>query len=113
MAAFTPVNTPGAYATAGQNTTPVASSAGADTFVMGSADILIAENSGASAHTVTVSSVVDPFNRTQDITAHSVPAGQWGIFGPFKPTGWRQSSGNLNIASNHAEIKWVILRIVF
>jgi hypothetical protein len=51
---------------------------------------VIAHNTGAGARTVTFTSSADPtFNRTGDITAYSLGAGEISRpFGPFKASGW-------------------------
>ena len=54
---------------------------------------------GAGVETITISSVVDQFNRTGDITAYSVGIGEYAWFGPFKPSGWNQSGTSLLYAA--------------
>ncbi len=51
-------------------------------------------NTDTIAHTVTLHTVVDAQNRTGDITAYSIPAGEVHKFGPFtsSPAGWVQTS---------------------
>ena len=58
-------------------------------------EILLVRNDTGGALTVTISSVVDKYNRTGDITAYSIAAGLYAWFGPFKPSGWNQSGTNL------------------
>lgn len=50
--------------------------------------LVIARNTDSGAHTITISSVTDTFNRTGDITAYSIAAGKVARFGPFKSAGW-------------------------
>lgn len=52
---------------------------------------VIAHNTDSSAHTITITSVADQFNRTGDIAAYSIAAGKVAHFGPFKTVGWGHS----------------------
>lgn len=72
-------------------------------------EIILAQNSGAGARTITVTSVANGQNRTGDITSYSIGAGQFAAF-KVAIEGWRQSDGNVYIEAEHAEVKWVILR---
>jgi hypothetical protein len=56
-----------------------------------SKDMLVAHNTDSGAHDVTVTSVVDSFNRPGDLVK-SVAAGEIAVFGPFKSAGWKQAS---------------------
>jgi hypothetical protein len=67
-------------------------------------------NSGSTARTVTFDSAVDAFNRTGDITAYSLGAGEIGMFGPFKTAGW-VNAGNLNFDVSHAEMKIAVITL--
>lgn len=72
--------------------------------------ILIAHNTGVSTRTVTVTSVAAPgTNRTGDISAYSLGAGEYAAFGPFERDGWMQTDGNIYFEASHADIKWGIL----
>jgi hypothetical protein len=55
---------------------------------------LLVYNTDTVGHTVTIHSVVDAQNRSGDITAYNVPAGEIHKFGPFtsSPVGWTQTS---------------------
>jgi len=74
-------------------------------------DLVIARNSGATEHTVTITSVNDPYGRTKNITAYALQAGEIAIFGPLKLTGWVQSTGKILVSANHAEIKFGIVQL--
>lgn len=76
----------------------------------GSRQVLLAFNSGVTPHTVTISSAVDVQNRTGDITAYSVGAGELMAF-LLKSTGWRQSDGKLYFEADHAEVKFAVINI--
>jgi len=80
-------------------------------FVMNEKDILIAYNPDSSAHTVTISSVVDPYNRTGNITSYSIGAGEHAVFPQFKKDGWAQSDGKLYFATDNALVQFAVLRL--
>lgn len=63
---------------------------------------------GAVARTVTISSVVDTFNRTGDITNYSAPAVNV-IGGMIVDRGWMQSDGNLYYEANNAAVKFAVI----
>ena len=64
-------------------------------FVNTGREILLVRNDSGGALTITISSVVDEYNRTGDITTYSVGNGLYAWFGPFKPSGWNQAGTNL------------------
>lgn len=67
-------------------------------------DLVIAHNTGLSARTITVTSTTDPFGRTGDITAYSLGAGEYAVFGPFCLTGWLETDGYVWLEANNAEV---------
>jgi hypothetical protein len=71
---------------------------------------VLCRNVGASPRTITFTSVADTLNRTGDITAYSVGAGEAAIFGPFKTVGWAHT-GVLWIDGAHAELELAILTL--
>jgi len=77
--------------------------------------LVIAINTGITGRTVTISSKVDPFNRTGDITAYAVAIGA--LAAPIasawiiERTGFYQSDGMLYLEANHAEIKFAAIAI--
>jgi hypothetical protein len=75
------------------------------------AEIIIAHNTGGEAHTITISSVVDNLGRDGDISAYSLGAGEYAVFGPFGTEGWLQSTGKLHFEANHAEIKFGVVKL--
>lgn len=81
-----------------------------DTVLVNSKTAIIAYNSGAGAHTITVTSAPDSFDRTGDISAYSLGAGELAFFGPFKTAGWGYS-GRLRFEANHAEILFVVVTL--
>ena len=75
-------------------------------------EMIIARNVGGGPFTVTVNSVNDPFNRTNDITAYSIGAGEFAIFGPFDRTGWKQAgSAFVFFQADNVAIEFAVIRI--
>jgi hypothetical protein len=62
--------------------------------------VVLAMNTDESAHTITIHSVADQFNRVGDIAAYSVDPGKVARFGPFKTSGWAASAKLLIDVSN-------------
>lgn len=73
--------------------------------------LLIAHNTGGSPYTITVSSVVDALGRTGDISAYSLGAGEYAVFGPFELEGWLQTTGYLNFEAENAAVKFGVVRL--
>lgn len=75
-------------------------------------ELIIAQNSGATPRTVTVSSVADRYGRVGDKpSAYSLGAAEFAVFGPYPVDGWRQANGNLNFSGSHAEVKFAVIRL--
>ena len=74
-------------------------------------DLIVAWNSGASQHTITLTSVTYPPGRSGTITAETIEAGVIKIFGPMKAEGWMQSDGKIYIEANHVEVKFGIIKL--
>ncbi len=68
-------------------------------------DLIVAHNTGVGAVTLTITSVVDTYNRTGDITAYSIGAGEFAVFGPLKSTGWIQTDGKVYLEASSADLK--------
>lgn len=73
-------------------------------------DLIIAHNTGASARTITITSVVDEKKRTGDVSAYSIAAGGIALFRITKP-GWMQTDGKIYIEANNAEVKWAVVQL--
>ena len=73
-------------------------------------DLVIAHNTGASDHTVTITSVADAHNRSGTITGATVAAGTIRCFRVKNREGW-ESSGYFLFSANHAEVKFSIIRL--
>ena len=80
-----------------------------DTLLTGK-EMIVARNVDGSPHTVTINSVNDPFNRTKDITAYSLGAGEFAIFGPFDTVGWR-TGGKINFEGDNVNIEFAVVRL--
>lgn len=79
-------------------------------FVATGNDLVVAHNTGGSAYTVTVTSVEDPVTgRTGDVSAYSVGAGEYAVFGPFSMYGWVQSDGFIYLEASNASVKFGVV----
>jgi len=75
-------------------------------------EILLVHNSDAvNPYTFTVTSVVDKWNRTGDITAYSLAATEIASWGPVELAGWRQADGYIYLQGSNAAILFSVLRI--
>jgi hypothetical protein len=103
-------NAPGAYASATQLVTMTAADvANGNQFPFSNKDLLIIQNTGAGAHTVTITSIADDQGRLGSITAENINAGEIKVFGPMKSAGWQQTDGYIYLSANHAEVKFGII----
>lgn len=92
-------------------TLTAADTASKNQFAASGNDLIIAQNTGAGAHTVTITSVPNQKNRTGDITAYSIGAGEIAVIGPLKNLGWTQTDRNIYLEANHAEVKFGIVTL--
>lgn len=111
MATLTKVVGPMPYPSALVVATMTASTPAGDVVKLGGQDILIVRNSGVGARTVTITSQLDEHGRLGHITAQSLAAGAIAVFGPIPLAGWADASGNLNLASEHAEITYCVMTL--
>ena len=79
-------------------------------FVPSGDDLVIVHNTGASPYTVTFTSMADDKNRTGDISAYSVGAGEIAAF-RFKKPGWMQSDGRVYMEASNAAMKYAVLQL--
>lgn len=101
----------GSYsANAADLTMTAADVANGNQFTFEGKDLVIAYNSDASAHTVTISSVADPYGRTGDIS-YSLGAGEYAVFGPFEASGWLQSDGKIYLSADDASVKFGVVKL--
>ncbi len=73
-------------------------------------DLVVMQNSGASPYTVTITSAVDPQNRTGDVTTYSLAAGDVCVF-LVKTTGWVQADGYVYLEANNASVKFGVVAL--
>src|SRR3954469_23863063 len=106
MANPVPVTIPSRLATAGVAFIPVAATTTAQNIPWTQGSILIAYNSGAGSHTVTI--VNNPHNsrNTNTITAESIAAGAYRVY-PRLP---RQDGDVLVVTGNHAEVLFAVIK---
>lgn len=110
--ALTKTIPPGGYAGAGETLTETAAdTSNKNEFTCTGNDLIIAHNTGGSAYTVTINSVDDKYNRSEDITAESIAAGAIHIFGPFPYHGWQQSDGVIHLEASNAAVKFAIVQL--
>lgn len=108
----TPVVAPGKFPTAGAAFTWTAAvPANKEEFILTGRELLLARNVGASPHTITITSVQDPFNRSGNITAESIAVSEFKMYGPVDITGWQQPDGNLYFEADNAEVEFAVIRL--
>lgn len=76
-------------------------------------EVLIAQNSGASPYTVTLSSAPDSkLGRTGDVATYSLAASEIAIFYPGQAEGWRQSAdGKLYFQASNIAVKFAVIKL--
>jgi hypothetical protein len=104
---------PGPYPSAGVDVSAfvAADASNFNYFLSTGRELLIAQNTDTNPHTVTVHSQADNFGRTGDITAESIAAGHFHIFGPFAKSYWADSTGNINIDASDATVKFLVIQL--
>jgi len=73
--------------------------------------LLIAQNSGASPYTITLSSIADSKLRTGDITAYSLAAGDIAAFWINRTEGWLQADGYLYYEASNVAVLFAVLKL--
>lgn len=80
-------------------------------FVPGNDTLVLVKNGHATlAKTVTFSSKADEKNRTGDLTAFSIGAGEIAMF-RFKKAGWMQSDGKIYMEAESSDIKYAVIQL--
>jgi hypothetical protein len=103
---------PGRYASTGAVLTMAAADiTNKNEFLAKGSDLVIAHNTGASAYTVTVSSVNDPYGRKGDIAAYNLAAGAYAVLGPFLPLGWQNPDGYVYLEASNAAVKFGVVEL--
>lgn len=85
-----------------------------DTFVCTGRELLLVTNTEvADAKTITITSVDDEKGRSEDITAYSLAAGDFAVFGVglTNAKGWKSTAGKIRITVEAATVKVAVLRL--
>ena len=77
----------------------------------GSELIIVWNSHATNAYTVTLTSVADGYGRLGTITAESVAAVTYKMFGPIKQLGWQQTDGYIYLDCENAAIKYCIITL--
>ena len=113
--ALTKTTALGAYGTysagAADMTMAAADTVDQNSFVFAGKDLVIAHNTGGSPATITINSVSDPYGRDGDISAYSLGAGEYAVFGPFDAAGWLQSDGSMYLEASSADVKFGVVKL--
>lgn len=73
-------------------------------------DLILAWNSGAAPYTITITSVVDDYKRTGDITTYSLAAADIAAF-RIKNPGWRQTDGKIYLEASNVAVKFAVMAL--
>ena len=84
-------------------TTGLSGSSG-NQFVSSGNDLVYVKNTQAGTQTITFTSVDDPQNRQENITAYELLAGEYAVFGPFGTVGWRQTDNKIYFETSHIDV---------
>lgn len=84
-----------------------------DTFVCTGREILLCRNINVAAKTITITSIADETNRTEDITTYSIGASEYAVFGVglTNAKGWKATAGTIRITVEHADVLVAVLRL--
>lgn len=84
-----------------------------DTFVCTGREILLCRNINVAAKTITITSIADETNRTEDIATYSIGAGEYAVFGVglTNAKGWKSTAGTIRITVEHADVLVAVLRL--
>lgn len=107
-----PALTAGALAATAADFTFVAPGVASDgiSFTSTGRELLVVRNNSAGALTVTITSV--PLNgRTGDVTAYSVGANGFSVFGPLTPAGFEQAARKIYAVGSTTGILFAVLRL--
>lgn len=78
-------------------TTLVAAASGGDSFVNTGRELFIVKNADVSPHTPTFATPITVDGQAVADKATAVPAGHTVIFGPFSPSLYNDTGGNVNV----------------
>ncbi len=109
---LTKTTAPGAIASAGVAVTMTATDvANKDRFISTGKELVIAQNTGVGACTVTITSAADEYGRLGHITAESIAASAIRVYGPFPVAGWRQSTGYVHLEASAVDVKFGVVTL--
>jgi hypothetical protein len=74
-------------------------------------ELVLIQNTDASPHNVTLTSIDDPYGRQETIGPVSVAAGAVRAFWAGALPGWLQSDGKFYLEADHALVKFAIVKI--
>lgn len=74
-------------------------------------ELIVAQNTGGAAYTVTITSAPDINGRLGTISAQSLAAGAVVAFGPFQNDGWRQTDGTIYYEASNPAVKFAVIRV--
>lgn len=73
--------------------------------------IVVAQNTDTLDRTITLTSAVDPQNRTGDIATYTISADDIAVFKIDQVAGWKQSDGFLYLQASVAAVKLGAVRL--
>lgn len=73
--------------------------------------LVIAQNTDSVDRTITITSAVDPQNRSGDITTYTISADDIAVFKIDQVAGWRQSDGYLYLQASNAAVRLGAIRL--
>jgi len=84
-----------------------------DTFVCTGREILLCRNINVGAQTITITSIADETNRTEDIATYSIGASEYAGFGVglTNAKGWKSTAGTIRITVSSADVLVAVLRL--
>jgi hypothetical protein len=84
-----------------------------DNWVCSGRDLLVVRNTNVGAQTITIVSVDDETNRAGNITAYSLAAGDFAVFGVglTNSLGWQGTGKKIRITVSHAEVVVAVLTL--
>ena len=108
---LTVTQAPGPYAGAGAVVAMTAADVtNKNQFRASGRDLIIVQNTGTSARTVTITSEPDPYGRRGDI-AEQIQPGEIRVYGPLELEGWMQPDGNVYLEADSADVRFGVIRL--
>jgi hypothetical protein len=84
-----------------------------DAFTCSGRDLLLANNTDGGALTITIASVDDEKGRSEPITAYSMAAGDFAVFGVglTNSKGWMDTSKKITVTTSGSNLKLAVLNL--